>query len=359
MRTLVTKIEPKENKPWIGSQKITKFSIFQEIGTSTRGHLLTPVPIGRALHAWLSCYLKASLTSQEALWAVAKQGVRMRTIHPAIYWSGQMEALLSYGQNKYISTDAISFPASIISWQGVLINYLSWFSFHFNQATDEFEKPHVDLLDYNLQLDGCPVPSSTVKNMGVVLDVNLSFDNHISNVTKTAFFHLRNISKLRNMLSVSDAEKLVHAFMTSRLDYCNALLGGCPASSINKLQIVQNAAARVLTTSRKYDYITPILQSLHWLPIKFRFSYKILLLAYKALNDLAPAYLTNLLSRYNPTCSLRSQNSGLLVVPRIAKSTKGGRTFSYLAPKLWNSLPENVRGSDTLSLFKSRLKTSV
>ncbi len=68
-------------------------------------------------------------------------------------------------------------------------------------------------------------------------------------------------------------------------------------------------------------------------------------------------YLTNLLSRYNPTHSLRSQNSGLLVVPRIAKSTKGGRTFSYLAPKLWNSLPDNVRGSDTLSLFKSRLKT--
>ncbi len=123
-----------------------------------------------------------------------------------------------------------------------------------------------NLLDYNLQLDVCPVPSSTVKNLGVILDSNLSFENHISNITKTAFFHLRNIAKLRNMLSVSDAEKLVHAFMTSRLDYCNALLGGCPASSINKLQIVQNAAARVLTRSRKYDH-TPILQSLHWLPI--------------------------------------------------------------------------------------------
>ncbi len=92
------------------------------------------------------------------------------------------------------------------------------------------------------------------------------------------------------MLTVSDAEKLVYAFMISRLDYCNALLGGCPASSINKLQIVQ---ARVVTRSRKYDHITPILQSL---PIKFCISYKILLLAYKALNDLAPAYQTNILS---------------------------------------------------------------
>ncbi len=80
-------------------------------------------------------------------------------------------------------------------------------------------------------------------------------------------------------------------------------------SSINKLQIVQNAAARERnpTRSRKYDHITPILQSLHWLPIKFRISYEILLLAYKALNGLAPAYLTNLLSRYNPTRSLRNK----------------------------------------------------
>ncbi len=113
-----------------------------------------------------------------------------------------------------------------------------------------------NILDHNFQLD---VTSSTVKNLGVILDSNLSFESHISYVTKTAFFHLRNIANLRNMLTVSDAEKLVHAFMTSRLNYCNALLGGCPASSINKLQIVQNSAARVLTKSRKHDHITPIL----------------------------------------------------------------------------------------------------
>ncbi len=111
-----------------------------------------------------------------------------------------------------------------------------------------------------------------------ILNSNLYFENHISHVTRTAFFHLRNIAKLRNMLTVSDAEKLVPVFMTSRLDYCNALLGGCPTSSINKLQIVHNVAAKALIRSRKYDHIIPILQSLRWLPIKFCMSYKIVLL---------------------------------------------------------------------------------
>ncbi|KAI5100987.1 hypothetical protein C0J45_9973, partial [Silurus meridionalis] len=227
-------------------------------------------------------------------------------------------------------------------------------------------KTGIQMLQHlNLHLDGCSVTtSSTVKDLGVILDSDLSFKNHINQVTKTAFFHLRNISKLRNMLSISDAEKLVHAFMTSRIDYCNALLGVCPASLINKLQLVQNAAARVLTRSKKYDHITPsynispftVLYNF-MLPVKFRIDYKLLLLTYKALNGLAPMYLSSLLTRYNPPRSLRSQNSGLLVVRRIAKSTKGGRAFSHLAPKLWNSLPEGVRGSDTLTQFKCRLKT--
>ncbi|KAI5627503.1 hypothetical protein C0J50_12946, partial [Silurus asotus] len=87
-----------------------------------------------------------------------------------------------------------------------------------------------------------------------------------------------------------------------------------------------------------------------------RIDYKLLLLTYKALSGLSPC-ISSLLTRYNPSRSLRSQNSGLLVVPRIAKSTKGGRAFSHLAPKLWNSLPDGVRGSDTLTQFKCRLKT--
>ncbi len=156
------------------------------------------------------------------------------------------------------------------------------------------------------------------------------------------------------MLSLSNAEILINAFMTSRLDY--ALLGGCSACLINKLQMVQNAAARVLTRTRKYDHISPVLSTLHWLPTKHRIDFKILLITYKALNGLAPQY-SELLSHYSPSHPLRSQNSGHLIIPRISKSTAGGRSFSYLAPKLWNNLPNTVREADTLCQFKSRLKT--
>uniref|UniRef100_A0A3B1JNM0 Reverse transcriptase domain-containing protein n=1 Tax=Astyanax mexicanus TaxID=7994 RepID=A0A3B1JNM0_ASTMX len=201
------------------------------------------------------------------------------------------------------------------------------------------------------------IPGKTVRNLGVIFDPILSFDAHICSIVKIAFFHLRNIAKIRSILSLDDAEKLVHAFITSRLDYCNALLAGSPHKLLHKLQLVQNAAARVLTRARKFDHITPILSSLHWLPVRFCIDYKILLLTYKSLNGLAPHYLQELLTPYNPPRSLRSQDAGLLLVPRIRKNYAGGRAFFYKAPQLWNSLPINIRDSDTLSIFKSRLKT--
>ncbi len=167
----------------------------------------------------------------------------------------------------------------------------------------------VNKLEHGLTLDGCSFDSSSsVRNLGVLFDSNLSFDGHVSSICKTAFFHLKNISKLRPMLSMSNAEIFIHAFMTSRLDYCNALLGGCSARLINKLQMVQNAAARVLTRTRKYDHISPVLSTLHWLPIKHRIDFKILLITYKALNGLAPQYLSELLSHYSPSHPLHYQN---------------------------------------------------
>ncbi len=199
--------------------------------------------------------------------------------------------------------------------------------------------------------------SSTVKSLGVTFDQDPSFKAHINQVCKTAFFHLRNISKIRNILSKDDAEKLIHAFVSSRLDYCNSLLIGCPKSSLRSLQLVQNAAARLLTGTNRRDHITPVLKSLHWLPVQFRIKFKILLLTYKAIHGMAPVYLQDSLVPYQPNRALRSQNAGRLVTPKVSKTTVGCRAFSYQAPVLWNQLPAHVKEADTVSTFKTRLKT--
>ncbi len=155
-------------------------------------------------------------------------------------------------------------------------------------------------MDHCLILDGCSVnSSSSVRNLGILFDSNISFKENMFLAFVKLHFHLKNICKLQPMLSMSNAETLIHAFMTSRLDYCNVLLGGCSACLINKLQLVQNAAACVLTRTRKCDHISPVLLTLHWLPIKHRIHFKILLITYKALNGLAPQYLSEILSHYS------------------------------------------------------------
>lgn len=209
-----------------------------------------------------------------------------------------------------------------------------------------------------ITLDNVSVsPCSTVKNLGVLFDQDLSFKAHINQACRTAYFHLRNIAKIRNILPKSDAEKLIHAFVSSRLDYCNSLLAACPKSSLRSLQLVQNAAARLLTRTNRREHITPVLKSLHWLPIEFRIKFKTLLLTYKAINGMAPSYLQEAIVPYQPNRALRSLNAGHLVIPRVSKSTVGNRAFSYQAPVLWNQLPAHVKEADTVSTFKTRLKT--
>ena len=106
-------------------------------------------------------------------------------------------------------------------------------------------------------------PSECVKNLGVLFDSELDFIPHIRNTTKIGFYHLKNIARVRPFLSLASTEVLMHAFISSRIDYCNALLSGLPKKSISQLQLLQNSAARVLTKTRRREHITPVLDSLH------------------------------------------------------------------------------------------------
>ena len=132
---------------------------------------------------------------------------------------------------------------------------------------------------------------------------------------------------------------------------------GTSSAVTQRIQRVQNAAGRLLTGSKKFEHITPILHSLHWLPVKFRIEYKVLLITFKALNGLAPAYLADLLHRYKPSRTLRSTTENRLYIPKARLVSYGDRTFSVAAPRLWNALSEDIRNTTTLKEFKSLLKS--
>ncbi len=136
--------------------------------------------------------------------------------------------------------------------------------------------------------------NSKAKNLGVIFDDTLSMKEQVNAVAKGCYAQLRSIGHLRQYLSFDAASSLIHAFITSRLDNGNSLLSGLPDKLIKKLQRIQNTAARILTRTPKFDHISPILQDLHWLPVAQRIKFKILLLTFKCLHNLAPEYLSDL-----------------------------------------------------------------
>ena len=199
-------------------------------------------------------------------------------------------------------------------------------------------------------------PVKCARDLGVVFDHHMTMHENITKTCASCYFHLRNISSIRDSLTDEATIQLVHAFVSSRIDYCNSLLYGIPEYAIKRLQRVQNLAARVVTRSSKYSSITPMLKKLHWLPVKYRIIFKVVLLTFNALHGMAPNYLKTLLQSYMPSRSLRSETRNLLIMPK-ARRKSGCHTFAYAAPKLWNELPVNIRTTTSLVSFLSSLKT--
>ena len=136
-----------------------------------------------------------------------------------------------------------------------------------------------------------------VKNLGVIFDKNMTMGPQVRKICKTGYFHLKNISNIRNCINKKDAKTLTHAFVTSTLDNGNSLLYGISGKHLNKLQVLQNSAARVIEKKRKFDHISETRKELHWLPVEARIKFKILGFVWKSLNERAPMYLTSTLRR--------------------------------------------------------------
>ena len=147
-------------------------------------------------------------------------------------------------------------------------------------------------------------------------------DHQASAITKSCFHQIRNIGRIRSLITDDACKTLVCSLVTSRLDYGNALLYGTNNSVQNKLQRIQNTAARLIMRKRKHESITPVLISLHWLPVHFRCQYKLLLYVFKALHSKAPSYLQELVEHYKPSRTLRSENNMLLRVPSDVRTKK-------------------------------------
>lgn len=196
-----------------------------------------------------------------------------------------------------------------------------------------------------------------VKSLGVFLDSKFKFNKQVNAVVRTGFFQLRLLAKVKPYLSPHDLQKTAHAFISSKLDYCNGLYAGIDKSLLKRLQLLQNSTARLITGTSKRDHISPVLASLHWLPVSFRIDFKILMFVFKTRNGTAPPFLSDLISNYAPPRPLRSNDQLLLTVPKTKKRSRGDRAFAAAGPRLWNSLPLHIRASHSLASFKSALKT--
>ena len=205
-------------------------------------------------------------------------------------------------------------------------------------------------------LEFCP----SVTNLGFVLDTHLMMNKHISSLVCSCSFQLRRLRMVRRSLEKSTIESLMHAFVNSRLDYCNSLFYLLSKKSIYKLQSIQNRAAKIVEGGLKFNHVTPILRKLHWLPVDRRIVYKIPILVFKCVNGVAPEYLMNRCVPGNElpiNYCFRSSESNLLPVPS-ARLLFGSKNFYVAGPMIWNSLPRSLRQPGLkLIEFRRNMKT--
>jgi len=210
-----------------------------------------------------------------------------------------------------------------------------------------------------------PIHSSVIttvdsaRDLGVTLDSHLTMSEPVSSMCRSAYCFLRQLRPVVRSLTEDAAKTVVHAFISMHLDYCNSLLCRICDTLLRRLQSVQNAAARVITRTPRRDHITPILHHLHWLPVQQRVAFKLAVLVYKALNNRAPEYLSQDCRLVGDTGRRELRSSHNYTCASVTTSTRfGDRAFAADGPRLWNSLPADVRRTDvTVETFCRKLKT--
>ena len=199
--------------------------------------------------------------------------------------------------------------------------------------------------------------STLIRSLGVRLDAELTIEPQITDMCKTAYYHIKKINKIRKYLTDDTTKTLVHSLVTGRLDYCNSLYFGLASKSIYKLQLAQNSAARIISKTRKHEHISPIFEKLHWLPINKRAVYKRMVLTFNSLHRNGPAYIKTALNWYTPPRDLRSRNIPSLIPVKSRSIRINNRLLQGGSARQWNSLPKSIKCAASLTIFKKQLKT--
>jgi len=196
----------------------------------------------------------------------------------------------------------------------------------------------------------------TARDLGVIINSQLSLSAHVTAVCRSGYYQLHQAVR---SLSEDASKILVQGFVSCRLDYCNSLFFSISEGLMNRLQSVQNTAARLVTGTRRSDHISPVLHQLHWLPVRQRVDFKVATLVHQSLSGISPPYLADdcCLVADAREWRLRSTASRTCVVTRTY-STFGDRAFGAAGPGLWNSLPSHMKDTDiSYSEFRRSLKT--
>ena len=157
--------------------------------------------------------------------------------------------------------------------------------------------------------------------LGAVFDSHMKMSNHITHLSCSLKFQIRNLNRIRRLLDFNSCHNAVRSFILSKLDYCGALLNGISQKDITHLQIIQNGCARLIFKTPKHTHSFPLLKELHWLPVAQHIQVCTLVHTFKSLNNLSPHYISSLLSvRKPPAYSLRSSTVTCLHVPKTHTS---------------------------------------
>ena len=210
---------------------------------------------------------------------------------------------------------------------------------------NRYQLPKIDYQSLSAGYPGAAFQKSVV-NLGVTLDQELTLSSHIGNTCRSGFYQLRQLRLIRRHLTDKTAATLVHAFVMSRVDYCNAVLIGIAKQQMSRLQMILNTAARLLLRIPRFGHISSaITNTLHWLPVHKRVTFKVCCLVWNCVAGTGPAYLRELCvwSSVDSVRRLRSSDMSLLKVPYCRSATTQRRGFVIVGPAAWNGLPLQLR----------------